>query len=186
MSVPVRPALELATQALQAHQLPRWVRWMACALGALLWVWPYLGVLGMIEITDITLLECAIALIVGSFLGPMVLQLKAKAMGNTVDKTDFVGMIVGMLGGAFVGYIAVELWGGALGVPFGDLSPMIVTLLAAVIGSIIVTLIALAMAGDDWAVKMMDVDHDGDVDLDDVTLAAKAAAGAVKETVKKL
>jgi len=186
MSVPVRPVLELATQALQAHQLPRWVRWMACALGALLWVWPYLGVLGMIEITDITLLECAIALIVGSFLGPMVLQLKAKAMGNIVDRTDFTGMIVGMLGGAFLGYICVEMWGGALAVPFGDLSPMIVTLLASVVGSIIVTLAALALAGDDWAVKMLDVDHDGDVDLDDVTLAAKAAAGAVKETVKKL
>lgn len=186
MSVPVRPVLELATQALQAHQLPRWVRWMAYALGALLWVWPYLGVLGMIEITDITLLECAIALIVGAFLGPMVLQLKAKAMGNTVDRTDFIGMIVGMLGGAFLGYICVEMYGGALAVPFGALSPMVVTLLASVVGSIIVTLAALALAGDDWAVRMLDVDHDGDVDLDDVTLAAKTAASAVKETVKKL
>lgn len=186
MSVPVRPILEVATQALQISQMPTWVRWMAYALGGLLFAWPYLGMIGMIEFTNITLLECAIALILGSFIGPMILQLKAKAMGNTVDKTDFVGMIVGMLGGAFVGYICVEMWGGALAVPFGALSPMVVTLLASVLGSIIVTLIALAMAGDDWAVRMMDVDHDGDVDLDDVTLAAKTAASAVKETVKKL
>lgn len=186
MSVPVRPILEVATQALQISQMPTWVRWMAYALGGLLFAWPYLGMIGMIEFTNITLLECAIALILGSFIGPMILQLKAQAMGNVVDRTDFLGMIVGMLGGAFVGYICVGMYGGALAVPFGALSPMVVTLLASVLGSIIVTLIALAMAGDDWAVRMLDVDHDGDVDLDDVTLAAKAAAGAVKETVKKL
>lgn len=176
-----RLVLEAVTKVMEMSPLPKWLKWLVLIVGTVLWFWPLMEMLNMIEITNLILLECAIALILGSFLSPMIFWKKAIAIGNSVTKSDFGCLLIGMLGGAFVGYLAFALYGDAFYVAFGELSYMFVTLLASLVGSAVVAVIALKLSGSDWGTKMLDVDGDGDFDMDDI----KALIGKVKKSANE-
>ena len=176
-----RLVLEAVTKAMEMSPLPKWLKWLVLIVGTVLWFWPLMEMLNMIEITNLILLECAIALILGSFLSPMIFWKKAIAIGNSVTKSDFGCLLIGMLGGAFVGYLAFALYGDAFYVALGELSYMFVTLLASLVGSAVVAVIALKLSGSDWGTKMLDVDGDGDFDTDDI----KALIGKVKKSANE-
>lgn len=176
-----RLVLEAVTKVMEMSPLPKWLKWLVLIVGTVLLFWPLMEMLNMIEITNLILLECAIALILGSFLGPMIFWKKAIAIGNSVTKSDFGCLLIGMLGGAFVGYLAFALYGDAFYVALGELSYMFVTLLASLVGSAVVAVIALKLSGSDWGTKMLDVDRDGDFDTDDI----KALIGKVKKSANE-
>ena len=176
-----RLVLEAVTKVMEMSPLPKWLKWLVLIVGTVLWFWPLMEMLNMIEITNLILLECAIALILGSFLSPMIFWKKAIAIGNSVTKSDFGCLLIGMLGGAFVGYLAFALYGDAFYVALGELSYMFVTLLASLVGSAVVAVIALKLSGSDWGTKMLDVDGDGDFDTDDI----KALIGKVKKSANE-
>lgn len=176
-----RLVLEGVTKVMEMSPLPKWLKWLVLIVGTVLWFWPLMEMLNMIEITNLILLECAIALILGSFLSPMIFWKKAIAIGNSVTKSDFGCLLIGMLGGAFVGYLAFALYGDAFYVALGELSYMFVTLLASLVGSAVVAVIALKLSGSDWGTKMLDVDGDGDFDRDDI----KALIGKVKKSANE-
>lgn len=176
-----RLVLEAVTKVMEMSPLPKWLMWLVLIVGTVLWFWPLMEMLNMIEITNLILLECAIALILGSFLSPMIFWKKAIAIGNSVTKSDFGCLLIGMLGGAFVGYLAFALYGDAFYVALGELSYMFVTLLASLVGSAVVAVIALKLSGSDWGTKMLDVDGDGDFDRDDI----KALIGKVKKSANE-
>lgn len=176
-----RLVLEAVTKVMEMSPLPKWLKWLVLIVGTVLLFWPLMEMLNMIEITNLILLECAIALILGSFLSPMIFWKKAIAIGNSVTKSDFGCLLIGMLGGAFVGYLAFALYGDAFYVALGELSYMFVTLLASLVGSAVVAVIALKLSGSDWGTKMLDVDGDGDFDTDDI----KALIGKVKKSANE-
>lgn len=176
-----RLVLEGVTKVMEMSPLPKWLKWLVLIVGTVLLFWPLMEMLNMIEITNLILLECAIALILGSFLSPMIFWKKAIAIGNSVTKSDFGCLLIGMLGGAFVGYLAFALYGDAFYVALGELSYMFVTLLASLVGSAVVAVIALKLSGSDWGTKMLDVDGDGDFDTDDI----KALIGKVKKSANE-
>lgn len=176
-----RLVLEAVTKVMEMSPLPKWLKWLVLIVGTVLLFWPLMEMLNMIEITNLILLECAIALILGSFLSPMIFWKKAIAIGNSVTKSDFGCLLIGMLGGAFVGYLAFALYGDAFYVALGELSYMFVTLLASLVGSAVVAVIALKLSGSDWGTKMLDVDGDGDFDKDDI----KALIGKVKKSANE-
>ena len=178
-----RPVLEAVTKVMEMSPLPKWLKWLVLILGTVLWFWPFMEMLNMLEITNLVLLECAIALILGSFLSPMIFWKKAIAIGNTVTKSDFGCLLIGMLGGAFVGYLAVTLCGGAFEAALGDMSYMFVTLISALVGSAVIAVIALKTSGSDWGTKMLDVDGDGDFDMDDIRILIGKTKKAADEAV---
>lgn len=178
-----RLVLEAVTKVMEMSPLPKWLKWLVLILGTVLWFWPLMEMLNMIEITNLILLECAIALILGSFLSPMIFWKKAIAIGNSVTKSDFGCLLIGMLGGAFVGYLAVALYGDAFYVALGDMSYMFVTLISALVGSAVVAVIALKLSGSDWGTKMLDVDGDGDFDMDDIRILIGKTKKAADEAV---
>ena len=178
-----RLVLEAVTKVMEMSPLPKWLKWLVLILGTVLWFWPFMEMLNMLEITNLVLLECAIALILGSFLSPMIFWKKAIAIGNTVTKSDFGCLLIGMLGGAFVGYLAVTLCGGAFEAALGDMSYMFVTLISALVGSAVIAVIALKTSGSDWGTKMLDVDGDGDFDMDDIRILIGKTKKAADEAV---
>lgn len=176
--------MEILTKVAEVSPVPKWVKWLAFLVGGILWAWPFMERLTMIEISNIILLECAAALILGAFVGPAILLQKSKSMGNVIDKTDFIGILVGIVLGAFTGYLALNLYGGAWTVALGDLSYMAVTLVASVVGAMVFTLIALVLAGDDWAVKCLkkcDLNNDGQINLDDARALAEKLTALVNQ-----
>ena len=178
-----RLVLEGVTKVMEMSPLPKWLKWLVLIVGTVLWFWPLMEMLNMIEITNLILLECAIALILGSFLSPMIFWKKAIAIGNSVTNSDFGCLLIGMLGGAFVGYLAFALYGDAFYVALGELSYMFVTLLASLVGSAVVAVIALKLSGSDWGTKMLDVDGDGDFDMDDIRILIGKTKKAADEAV---
>jgi len=121
----------------------------------------------MADINMISLMLIVFSLI-GSFLGPMMLESKAKAMGNTVDKLDFFGMLIGMGLGAFFAYLVVFLHGGALIAQIGDFSYPVMALLVSIPLSMFITLLAQAFMGDSWSINVLDYNKDGKIDWKDV------------------
>lgn len=142
-------------------------------------IWPYVeGVKIMVETTMIT----NIAIIIGAFVGPLLLELKAKTMGNEVDKLDFIGAILGMVfGGMLFGYIAATAYADALTAYVGDLSYIIVGLGSAAILGGLATLMCQAFLGDSWAINVLDRNKNGKLDVGDLTTGATEVAKLVTD-----
>ena len=170
----VRPILSLianATQNYATEQLSRRYKKLGLllTLGYMaLALWPYLdGVNIMTDINTVFLMS-TIFVMVGAFVGPLLLESKAKAMGNAVDKLDFFGMLIGMGLGAFFAYLAVDIYGGMFTEQIGDFSYAVIALLASMPLSMLITLLAQAFMGDSWSINVLDYNKDGKIDWKDV------------------
>ena len=170
----VRPMLSIGANMMQNYAIERienrykkyaFLISLVCMAPTL---WSYVnGDEIMADINMISLMLIVFSLI-GSFLGPMMLESKAKAMGNTVDKLDFFGMLIGMGLGAFFAYLVVFLHGGALIAQIGDFSYPVMALLVSIPLSMFITLLAQAFMGDSWSINVLDYNKDGKIDWKDV------------------
>lgn len=182
----IRPVMQVATDVCKSRQVPKWIRWPAYIVGVLLFIWPYAEMFGMIEFTNIQFLTCALAIILGAVLGEALIMNKAKANGNTIGVTDFVGIILGLCLGGFIGYIGLSIWGGALADALGDMSYPVVAFVCALFSAVVVTVVSMAYAGEGWAVDCLDYNKDGTVNADDAVAAAKNAASEVEKVVSEV
>ena len=144
----------------------------------------------MIELSIFML--TTISVVLGAFAGPMILESKAKKMGNTVESSDVIGMVVGMVFGAFLAYIVTVNFGGVVSDPLGNYSFAFIGIISGLGISIIVALMLLAFFGEDWAIKLLDVNKDKVVNSKDATAAigivadsVKDVFGAVEDAIKK-
>lgn len=160
----------------------RCIGWLI-TLMTLVWTFrPYYEeMIYMIELSIFML--TTISVVIGAFIGPMILEAKAKKIGNTVESSDVIGMVVGMVVGAFLAYIVTVNYGGIVSDPLGDYSFAFIGLISGLTISIIVSLILLAFFGEDWAIKMLDVNKDGVLNAKDATAAIGAVADGVKDVV---
>ena len=185
-----RPILEVILKVAEnISPLPKWLRWCFVAFGVFLWVWPYIGLIKMLDISNMILVECIIGLLIGACLGPFMIGLKAKSLGNEIDKLSFECMLVGILLGILTGYIAISMFGGVFFDAFGDLSYMFVAIVCSLVGSLVFTAILLRYAGKTFIIDIFDVDGDGDFDADDIKAflaKAKAKTEEVVEEVKEI
>lgn len=182
----VRPVIQVATDVCKFRQVPRWIRWPAYIVGVVLFVWPYAEMFGMIEFTNIQFLACALALILGAVFGEILIMNKAKKMGNTIEATDFAGIVIGLCLGSFFGYIGLSLWGGAFIDALGDMSYPVVAFICALFSAVAVTIVSMAYAGEDWAISCLDYNKDGKVDADDAVAAAKDVASEAEKVVSEV
>ena len=181
----VRPMLSIGANMMQNYAIERienrykkyaFLISLVCMAPTL---WSYVnGDEIMADINMISLMLIVFSLI-GSFLGPMMLESKAKAMGNTVDKLDFFGMLIGMGLGAFFAYLVVFLHGGALIAQIGDFSYPVMALLVSIPLSMFITLLAQAFMGKSWAVNILDRNKSGDLDVGDITKGASEIASLI-------
>lgn len=174
----IRPIFDIAEKVVQFSPLPKWIKWIVCGVGFIVGLYPYLRWLeSMIEISNSIMLGCTLAVLVGAVAGPLLLLRKGKNAGNGIDKVDFLDALLGMAGGAFAGYMMLNLYGGAWVGALGDMSYLAISGLSAIIGGIFVTLICLSFSGVGWGLGIFDIDKDGDVDLDDLrALSSKISA----------
>lgn len=182
-----RPILEVILKIMEnVSPLPKWLRWCFVAFGVFLWIWPYVGLMKMLDISNMVLVECIIGLLIGACLGPYMIGLKARSIGNDIDKMSFECMLGGILLGILTGYIAISMSGDVFSDAFGDLSYMFMAIVCSFVGSLIFTAILLKYAGKTFIIDILDVDGDGDFDMDDIKAFVSKAKAKTEEVVEEV